>query len=44
MKKIIFIFLFSISGFVSFSDHLKGGWFEYEYISVGDIPRKTLLL
>ncbi|MEJ7822710.1 MAG: PKD domain-containing protein [Chitinophagaceae bacterium] len=41
MKKIIFIFLFSISCFASLADHLKGGWIKYEYISVGDIPNTT---
>ncbi len=41
MKKILIVFLFSISIFNSFADHLKGGWIKYEYISAGDIPNTT---
>lgn len=35
MKKLLFLFIFSISSLLVFADHLKGGFFTYEYLGPG---------
>lgn len=41
MKKIFSLLVFCVLGLSAFADHLKGGFFTYEYLGVGNAPNSS---